>query len=242
MESWFDLTPHAVGIDWMRYIWRQAGLVVASISFRDLISYELAAHGFSFSLDSPGLFWFGLGTAGGAAFLFYDRLAYTSFIARNLFRRTSWQPDWAKASLSFIANLVVLICLVGAFVSLRPHIVLAYMIHSQPKTIFVVVSLAVFGIGVALLRHALHGWFGFLLRRLAGLPLQPALFSNLERDRLLRLRIPAERLGTSPIDLAFTVTDMETGRGHFFFQQASRRSRSEPANRFPFSFRGYLRL
>lgn len=216
VQSWFDLTPHAVGIEWMRYIWRQVGLVVASIGFWNLMGYELAAHGFSFSLESPALFWFALGTAGAAAFLFYDRLSYSGYVARNFFHKTSWQPDHRKASLSLVANLIVWICLVAALASLRPHIVLAYIIHTQPKTVFVVGGLAALALLVVLMRYALRGCSGVFLRRLVGLPLQPGLFTNFERDRLLRLRISTERLSASPIDLAFAVTDMEAGVGRFF--------------------------
>ena len=216
VQSWFNLTPHAVGIEWTRYIWRQAGLIVASIGFWSLISYELAARGFSFSLDSPALFWLALGMAGTIAFLFYDRLSYAGYFIRNVFNKTSWQSDWRKASLSFVANLIVWSCLAAALVSLHPHIVLAYVIHSQPKTLFVVSGLGALVVLAVLLRYALRGWSSVFFRRLVGLPLQPGLFTNFERDRLLRLRIPTERLSASPMTVAFAVTDMESGEGRFF--------------------------
>ena len=216
VQSWFDLTPHAVGIEWTRYVWRQVGFVTASIGFWNLISYVLAARGFNFSLDNPTLFWFALGTAGAAAFLLYDRLPYVGYVVRNFFHKTTWQPERGKALLSLAANLVVWICLVAALASLRPHIVLAYVIHSQPKTYFVIGGLAVLVAVAALLHYTLRSWSGVFLRRLAGLPLQPGLFTNFERDRLLRLRIPTDRLSVSPISLAFTVTDLRTGAGRFF--------------------------
>lgn len=216
VQSWFELTPPAVGIEWTRYFWRQAGLVTASIGFWNLISWELATFGFSFSLDNPAFFWLELVVAGAAAFLFYDRLPYIGYAVRNFFHKTSWQPDRSKVGLSLIANLTVWICLVAAVASLRPHIVVAYFIHSQPTTYLVVVGLAGLVTVFALLHYALRGRSSILLRRLVGLPLQPGLFTNFERDRLLRDRISTERLSASPINLAFAVTDMEAGAGRFF--------------------------
>lgn len=216
VQSWFELTPPAVGIEWTRYFWRQAGFVTASIGVWNLISWELAAFGFSFSLENPALFWLVLVVAGATAFLFYDRLPYIGYAVHNFFHKTSLQPDRGKVGLSLIANLVVWICLVAAVSSLRPHIVLANVIHSRPTTYLVVAGLAVLVTVVALLHYAFQGRSSILLQRLVGLPLQPGLFTNFERDRLIRHRISTERLSTSPINLAFTVTDMEAGAGRFF--------------------------
>lgn len=216
VQSWFELTPPGVGIEWSRYLWRQAGLVTAWVGFWNLLSWELAAFGFSFSLDNPALFWLELFVGGSAAFFFYDRLPYIGYAVRNFFHKTSWRPDRGTVGLSLIANLTVWICFVAAVASVRPHIVLAYIIHSRPTTYVVVVGLGGLVTLVALLHYILRGRSRILLRRLVGLPQQPGLFTNFERDRLLRYRISTERLSASPIDLAFTVTDMESGAGRFF--------------------------
>src|SRR5581483_4617996 len=171
---------------------------------------------FSFSLHDPVLFWFALGLAGAAVLLFYDRLPYISYVVRNLLRKTSWKPDRHKASISLLANFIVWTCVVVALSSLHPHILLAN-VHFHPKLTYLVAgTLAVLIAVVMGLHYVLRGRSNILLRRLVGLPLRPGLFANFERDRLLRQRISSESWRTSPISLAFTVTDLEIGAGRFF--------------------------
>src|SRR5712691_4092250 len=107
VESWFDLTPPAVGIEWTRYAWMLAGLIAASAGFGNLITHELAVRGLTLHLHNPALTWFALGLTGTAVLLLYDHLPYLSHVVRNFFRSTTWEPDRRKVALSLVANLTV---------------------------------------------------------------------------------------------------------------------------------------
>ena len=225
VKSWFDLTPHAVGIEWTRYVWMLVGLIAASVGFGDLIGYLLATRGFSFSLHDPALTWFALGVGGTAVLLCYDRLPYIAYVGRNLFRDSSWKPDRHNAAVSLVANLIVWGCLLLALSSLHPHLLLAN-VHFHPK-----LSALVGGaLGIlVLLRYIFRGPLSALLHRLLRLPLRPGLFANFERGRLLRQRISAESLRASPISLVFTVTDLEVGAARFFSNKSPEQLVADPS-------------
>ena len=69
IESWFDLTPPVVGIEWTRYIWMLAGLIAASAGFGNLLRYWLTSRGYVFHLRDPALTWLALGLAGATVLL-----------------------------------------------------------------------------------------------------------------------------------------------------------------------------
>lgn len=205
-ESWFDLTPPVVGIEWTRYVWMLAGLVAASAGFGNLIGLAFLSRGFTLSLHDPALTWFALGLAGTAVLLLYDRLPYVGYIARNFFRKTSWKPDRRKAAFSIAANLIVWSFLV-------------LVIHSLGLGAKQV-ALGIGGLVLLLaLYYLLRTPVGTFLHRLLRLPLRAGLFANFERGRLLRQRISNDRLRGSPIRVVFTATDLEAGVVRFFCNQ-----------------------
>jgi predicted acylesterase/phospholipase RssA len=203
IQTWYDLTPQAAGIEWTRYVLVLGGLVAASAGFGNLIVYLLATRGITYSLHDPALTWLGLGLAGLAVLLLYDSLPYIGYVVRNTFRKTSWQPDRRKLAWSVVANLLV-------------WSVAALVIHSLQLTWaqlgWMAAALAV----LAGVYFATRGPLGKLLHWLLRQPLRPGLFANFERGRLLRQLIPAEGLKASPIRAVFTATDLETGAARFF--------------------------
>ncbi len=214
VESWLELTPPAVGIEWTKYVWMLAGLIAASAGFGNLVRYELSVHGFTFSLHDPALTWFSLGLAGTAVLLLHDHLPYLGYVIRNYFRGTTWRPDRHKAALSALANLVVASFMVLVIHSLHLPSELLDLFTNHPEALLLGAAL------LALLLLAVRGpWrvsvsaqIYWLLR----LPLRTGLFANFERGRFLRQRISTERLRASPIRAIFTATDVETGTARFF--------------------------
>ena len=223
-ESWFNLTPLDVGVEWARYIWMLFGLITASIGFENLMGYVLAAHGFSFSLHDPAHTWIALGVGGTAVLLSYDRLSYIAYVARNLLRDGSWKPDGHKTAISLIANLIVWSCLVLAVSSLHPHVLLANT-HFHPRLIALVGG----ALGIlVLLRYVFSGPLSTLLHRMLRLPLRSGLFANFERSRLLRQRISVENLRASPVRVVFTATDLGAGVARFFSNQSPDQLAADP--------------
>lgn len=212
-ESWFDLTPPAVGIEWTRYAWMLAGLIAASAGFGNLISHLLDIRGFRLSLHDPVLTWVSLGLTGVAVLLLYDRLPYLGYIVRNFFRGTSWKPDRRKAAQSVLANLVVWGFLLVMLRSLEAHVLLADFVRVQPGA---AAGLALALVALVGLRAVLRAPVSMLLHRLIRLPLRTGLFANFERGRYLRQRISNQRLRASPIRVVFTATDLEAGTARFF--------------------------
>lgn len=213
INTWFDLNPTAVGIEWTRYAWVLAGLIAASAGFGNLVRYELTLRGFALHLHDPALTWFALGLAGTAVLLFYDHLPYLAYIIRNVFHRTSWEPDRRKAALSLLGNLVV-----WGFVGLAIHSVhvhARFKEFSRSHPVATVAAIIVTGL-LAVLRYVLRDPLSLWLHRFLRLPLRAGLFANFERGRLLRKRISAERLRASPIRVVFTVTDLEAGAVRYF--------------------------
>ena len=213
VESWFDLTPPAVGIEWTRYAWMLAGLIAASAGFGNLITHELAVRGLTLHLHNPALTWFALGLTGTAVLLLYDHLPYLSHVVRNFFRSTTWEPDRRKVALSLVANLTVWGFLILLLLSIHFHIRAEGISLSYPWAALLAAGLL--GL-LAALRNVVRAPLSALLHRVLRLPLRAGLFPNFERGRLLRQRIPAERLRASPIHVIFTATDLEAGTVHYF--------------------------
>ncbi len=214
VESWFDLTPTVVGVEWTKYVWVLTGLIAASAGFGNLTRQLLSLHGFLFSLHDPKLTWFSLGLAGVAVLWLHDKLPYLVYIIRNYFRGTSWKPDRRKALQSVLANLVV-----WSFIGLvlhSLHLPAQFMefVSAHPR------SLALGGALLALFLLAFRRpWRAPLsaqLYKLLRLPLRAGLFANFERGRFLRQRISTERLHASPMRLVFTATDLEAGSARYF--------------------------
>ena len=225
VESWFDLTPPAVGIEWTQHVWRLAGLIAASAGFGNLASHLLALRGFSIHLHDPALTWLALGLAGIAVLLLYDNLPYFGYVLRSFFRSTTWKPDRRKAALSILANAVVWAFFIIALHSLHVHDRLAEVIRFHP-----VIAALLAGVLIVLVWQR-RLWSTALSIRLHGLlrlPLRSGLFANFERARLLRRRISPERLRASPIRLVFTATDLEAGTARFFSNTSPERLAADP--------------
>jgi predicted acylesterase/phospholipase RssA len=208
VESWFELTPTAAGIEWTRYAWMLGGLIAAAAGFGNLLSRFLSSQGFSIHLHNPGLTWFALGLAGTAVSLLHDQLPYLAYVVRNWFRRTSWQADRRKTALSLLANLVVWGFLILVVDSLHIHSRFRELITSFPWA--TLLTLVVVGLLVAL-HKVVRPSLSTLLHRFLRLPLRAGLFHNFERGRILRQRISSEGLRASPIRVVLTVTDLEAG-------------------------------
>ncbi len=213
VETWHDLTPTAVGIEWTRYAWMLGGLIAASAGFGNLIRYLLAERGVALHLHDPRLTWFALGLAGTAVLLFYDHLPYLLYILRNTFRRTTWKPDRKKALWSLAANAVVWSFVGLAVHSLHMHARFQALLETHPVgALLVVVGMAVL-VG---LYYGLERSLSQQFHRFLRLPLHGGLFPNFERGRLLRQRIPVDALRASPIRVVFTTTDLEAGTVRYF--------------------------
>ncbi len=213
VDSWCELTPPAVGIEWTRYAWMLAGLIAASAGLGNLVAHTLTSRGFGVHLHDPALTWISLALAGIAVLLLYDRLPYLAYVLRNLFRKTTWMPDRRKTVQSVVANGVVWTFLLVVIHSLHIHTRLPELLRFHP----VETSLATAAlILLVVFRNLWRAPLGTLLHRTLRLPLRTGLFANFERGRFLRQRISAERLRASPIRLVFTATDLETGQARFF--------------------------
>lgn len=213
VQSWFELTPHALGIEWTRYIWVLAGLIAASAGFGNLVRYELVSSGVRLSLRDPALTWFSLGLAGAVVLVFYDRLPYLGYVLRNMARKTSWKPDRKKAAQSIAANLIVWGFVFITFRSLHLGAALRTLFSFHPAAAVVAASSAI-------LLLALHARFrthlGNQMHRLLRFPLRTGLFANFERGRFIRQRISMESLRASPIRVVFTATDLAAGAARYF--------------------------
>lgn len=208
VESWLELTPTAVGIEWTGYAWMLGGLIAGSTGFGNLIASLLASRGFSLHVHNPRLTWLSLGLAGAAVSLLHDKLPYLGYVVRNFLRGTSWQADRRKTLLSLLANLVVWGFFIIVVDSLHVHHRLRELIASFPWALLLTLSL----VGLLLaLNRAVRAPLSALLHRFLRLPLRGGLFANFERGRYLRHRISAEGLRASPIRIVFTLTDLEAG-------------------------------
>lgn len=213
VESWFELTPLSVGIEWTRYLWMLIGLVSAGVGFGNLIRYLLAVNGFSVHLHNPALTWFSLGLAGSAVLLLYDRLPYLFYVVLRPFGQGRWRHEPRKVALSFLANLLVGTFLVSVIHSLHLHSRFLELVRSHP------IAAMLFAAALGLLeglRRLYRRRVSLFAHQLLRLPLRIGLFANYERTRLIRDRISADRLHASPIHVLFTATDLETGTARLF--------------------------
>ncbi|MGH9862636.1 MAG: patatin-like phospholipase family protein [Candidatus Acidiferrales bacterium] len=213
IESWSDITPPVVGIEWTRYLWMLAGLIAASAGFGNLLIYLFQVKGIRFNLPSPGPTWFWLGLAGLAVLLLYDYLPYLGYVVRNFFHRSSWKPNLTKALASVAANLIVWGVILKLLVSLHAYSLVADFVRLHPETAALLVSAILLSLA---LRQQWRAPLSTLLHQLIRVPLGPGLFTNFERGRMLRQRMTSEQLRASPIRVLFTGTDLETGEARYF--------------------------
>lgn len=224
VESWLEVTPAAVGVDWTRYILILGGLVAAVAGLLNFGAQALREVEIYLHLHHPKLTWAALALAGVSIILLYDQLPYIGYVALNAIRRHRWKPDRRKLALSLVANFFVW-GFVYAFVELADVHFPREVIELGP-----VVMLAALTAAIALAygswrgRDRLSRWSRQFLR----LPLKSGLFPNFERTRFLRDRIPVGRLRASPIRVLMTAADVRTGEEVFFSNTSRAALESDP--------------
>lgn len=214
VQSWIDLTPATLGIDWSRYILILAGLVAASAGLGNFVWEWMEEHGIYLHAHHPKTTWLSLAAAGIVVLLFSDKLSYIVYVARNHFQHRRWQPDRKKAWLSIAGNILVL-CFLVLFLGFSHLHVLSNeegrAIEFSAPLPLIILALVLW-VGYRLLREPLSR----LSHRFLRLPLRTGLFANFERAKFLRARIPQEGLANSAIRVIMTATDIQHGDGRFF--------------------------
>jgi predicted acylesterase/phospholipase RssA len=216
VESWSQVTPPAMGIDWSRYIFMLAGLVAASAGLGNFLWLWLKSKGIYLHSDDPQrvmFSWLALMLAGIGILIFFDKLSYIGYVIKNIFRRRSWTPDREKVVQSLFAN-----TLVWGFVwiflsSTHLHVAPQKVLRFELGTHFLVLGLALLATAVWwVFRRNISFWSHKFLR----MPLRTGLFPNYERTKFLRKRIPLDRLRTSPMRVVMTATDILAGTARYF--------------------------
>jgi predicted acylesterase/phospholipase RssA len=212
IESWTQVSPPAMGIDWSRYIIMLTGLVASTAGFFNALRGWLEEQGTFLHASFPVLTWLALMLAGISVLLFYDQIPYAFHVTSNFLRKGHWKPDSKKVLRSFFANL-----LVWGFV----YIFLAFThVHFHSRIIEFDLSSQILAVILVLLLVAL--WFlmrdrvSLLSHRFLRLPLRSGLFPNYERSKFLRSRIGADGLRASPIRVVMTATDLDAGSANYF--------------------------
>lgn len=213
VQSWMELTPDMLGIDWSRYIFALAGLIAASAGIGNALWQWMQERGFYLHTYHPKLTWLALAAAGAAILFFADRLSYAGYLVLNLMRGHPWEPDKRKAWISLAANLLVwgfILMFLGFTHVHLPGPKHEFVDLSAP--IPVILSIAAVWGGWRLLRAP----FSRLSHRFLRLPLRTGLFANFERTKFLRKRISDEAIQRSKIRVVMTATDLQHGIGRFF--------------------------
>jgi predicted acylesterase/phospholipase RssA len=214
VQSWMELTPAMVGIDWSRYIFLLAGLVAASAGIGNFIWEWMKERGIYLHATHPKITWLALAAAGIAILFFSDRLSYIGYVLLDLLHRRRWQPDRGKTWISLGANLLVLTFLILFLGFTHVHLATPderHVLEFSAPIPLIVAALLLWG-AFRLLRETLSR----LSHRFLRLPLRTGLFANFERTKFLRARIPEEKLRNSAIRVIMTATDIQHGTGRFF--------------------------
>lgn len=214
VQAWIELSPSTLGIDWSRYIFLLAGLIAASAGIGNLLWEWLKEHGVYLHPHHPKITWLSLAAAGIVVLFFWDRLSYIGHVALGRFRRRRWELDRKKAWISLAANLLVASFLVLFLGFTHLHVGSSeegQVVEFSAPLPLLLLTLLIWG-GYRLLREPLSR----ISHRFLRLPLRTGLFSNFERTKFLRARIPQEQLRNSAIRVIMTATDIEHGRGRFF--------------------------
>jgi predicted acylesterase/phospholipase RssA len=224
VQSWSEVTPAAVGIDWTRYIFMLAGLIAATAGLGNLLAQALQESNIAIHLSHPKLTWAMLALAGVAVLLLYDHVTYVGYVIGNLLSGSAWKPDRRKLVLSLLANLVVWSCVVLALISARLHLLGLVMLLSPREKLLV---------AALLLALAALGWFlrqpaSFASHKFLRLPLRSGLFPNYERTRFLRDRLAADGLRASPMRVIMTAAEVQTGQESYFTNTAREQLLCDP--------------
>jgi predicted acylesterase/phospholipase RssA len=227
VESWSELTPATVGIEWFRYIFVLAGLVAASAGFGNIVLDWFSRNHIVFvHTQRPNLAWFSLGIAGTAVLFFHHELSYLSYVLRHWIKKRRWKPDAKKLRESILANVLVWGCVVLFFVIAHIHLFALDLLDqdSRPATLILIGLFALCGLLGVIFRERVSR----LSRGFIRLPLRSGLFANYERTRFLRSRIPNAKMRGSAIEAIFAATEVQMGRERFFSNQTPEQLMRDP--------------
>jgi predicted acylesterase/phospholipase RssA len=227
VDSWSDLTPAVVGIEWFRYIFVLTGLIAASAGFGNLLLAWIKEHHVVFvHTEHPSLAWLALGIAGTSVLFFHHELSYLSYVIGHRVKHHRWKPDPLKLKQSLIANVLVWGCVFLFLAIAHVHLFALDLLDedSRPTTFILIGIFAVCGILGVIFRERLSRFSRTFIR----LPLRSGLFANYERTRFLRSRIPIDKLKTSPIQVIFAATDVQSGVERFFSNQPREQLAHDP--------------
>src|SRR5262245_22664442 len=86
VQSWIELTPATLGIDWSRYILLLAGLVAASAGLGNFVWAWMRDHGIYLHAHHAKITWLALAAAGIAVLFFSDKLSYIAYVLHQIGR------------------------------------------------------------------------------------------------------------------------------------------------------------
>ena len=212
VESWTQVSPPAMGIDWSRYILMLTGLVAATAGFFNALRGWLEEHGTFLHSRHPVVTWTALMFAGISVLLLHDQMPYIFYVVANFLRGGHWKPDRKKALRSSLANVLVwgFVYIFLSFTHLHfASSIVRFDLNSRVLALILVVL-------VVALWFLMRARLSLLSHKFLRLPLRSGLFHNYERTKFLRSRINAEGLRASPIRVVMTATDLDAGEAKYF--------------------------
>jgi len=221
LRTWMRLTPLAVGVDWTRYAWKLAGVVIASAGIGNFLETWLEMRGVHFTLGHPLYTWSLLTVIGFALLYAYDSIPYFGYVLRHQFnrarrRRDGFHLDPGKALRSIGANTVLWGSVGGLLISLGVLHFLKELMHPLVgATVAVGIAASITG------RLFAPRFLDNLLHRFFRMPFRRGLFRNFDRTRLLRRAISEKKLRASPIRILFQATDVNSGPAVYFSNAAA---------------------
>jgi hypothetical protein len=225
IDSWWAVTPPAVGIDWFRYILVLGGLTAMTAGFGNLLREWLTEQDVFVHLTEPKLTWFVLGLTGAAFLAFHDQVSYLWHVSRNYFANRQWKPDPGKVTRSILGNLVVFGCVLMFARVAHLHLAALEILYVDTFTGLMGLAAVMFGIALLFLFRDRISLYSHLFLRL---PLRTGLFPNFERKRFLRDRIPSERIRKSPIRVVMTAANVNEGTERCFTNADLEQLAAEP--------------
>jgi predicted acylesterase/phospholipase RssA len=227
VDSWSELTPAVVGIEWFRYIFVLTGLVAASAGFGNLLLAWIKRNNVVFvHTEHPSLAWLALGIAGTAILFFHHELSYLSYVIRHRLKHHRWRPDALKLQQSIVANAMVWGCVALFLAIAHVHLFALDLIDedTRPTTFILIGIFALCGLLSIIFRERISRFSRTFIR----LPLRSGLFANYERTRFLRSRIPVDRMKASAIQAIFAATEVQSGEERFFSNQPREKLARDP--------------
>jgi len=213
VNSWLELTPATLGIDWSRYIFLLTGLIAASAGIGNFLWQWTKERGIYLHAHHPKLMWLALAAAGGTILLFADKLSYIGYVVLRFFRNGRWETDRRKAWISLGGNLLVWGFVIAFLAFTHVHVALhGDHIYELSAPLPAIVALLLLWGVYKLLQNQLSKLSHLFLR----MPLRTGLFPNFDRIRFLRARISQKKLRRSAIRVIMTATDLTRGAARYF--------------------------